>query len=250
VRDLLREVSEGGEGKWIDSLAQPYEILDEKQKRWLEPLGPIATVIARLLYAFGRMGMLLLFRVRAVGLENLPADRAWVMTPNHVSYLDPFAIAAVLNWKQLRQTYWAGWTGIVSANPVMRFLSRLGKILPLEPTRAARTGLALGAIVLKSGKNLVWFPEGERSPTGELQPFKPGIGLLLERYATSAIPVCIHGTHEALPLGRRVPRLVSIQIVIGKARTADELMREGRGDKSHARIANAIQEKVAELARL
>ena len=132
----------------------------------------------------------------------------------------------------------------------MRFLSRLGKILPVEPTRAARTGLALGAVVLKSGKNLVWFPEGERSLTGELQPFKPGIGMLLERFPISAIPVCIRGTHQALPLGERVPRLVSIQVVIGKVRTADELVREGHGEKPHARIANALQEKVAELGRL
>ena len=171
------------------------------------------------------------------------------MTPNHVSYLDPLAIAAVLDWKQLRETYWAGWTGIVSANAFMRFLSRLGKILPVEPTRAARTGLALGAIVLKSGKNLIWFPEGERSPTGELQSFKPGIGMLLERFPTSAIPVSIQGTREALPLGQRMPRLRSIRVVIGRARNADELIGAGRGQKPHEQIANALQQKVEELAR-
>ena len=250
VRDLLREIIESGEGKWIDPLAQPYEILDEKQKRWLKPLSPVAAGVARFLYALGRMLMRLFFRVRAEGLENLPTDRPWVMAPNHVSYLDPFAIAAVLDWKQLRQTYWAGWTGIVSANAFMRVLSRLGKILPVEPTRAARTGLALGAIVLKSGKNLIWFPEGERSPTGELQSFKPGIGMLLERFPALAIPVCIQGTHEALPPAGRIPRLRSIRVVIGNRHSAEELMRDGRGQKSHERIANALQEKVAELARL
>ena len=250
VRDLLGEVSEAGEGAGIDPLAQPYAILDETQERWLAPLGPIATVSARFLYAVGRVLMRLFFRVRAEALGNLPRDRPWVMTPNHVSYLDPFAIAAVLDWKQLRETYWAGWTGIVSANRFMRFLSRLGKILPVEPTRTARTGLALGAIVLKSGKNLIWFPEGERSPTGELQSFKPGIGMLLERFPTLAIPVCIQGTHEALPPGRRIPRLRSIRVVIGNRHTVDELMRDGQGQKSHERIANALQEKVAELARL
>jgi long-chain acyl-CoA synthetase len=249
VRDLLREVSEGGEGKWIDPLAQPNEILDEKQKRWLKPLSPVAAGVARFLYWLNRLLVRLFFRLSAEGLENLPKEKPWVLTPNHVSYLDPFAIAAVLNWNQLRQTYWAGWTDIVLANPIMRFLSRLGKILPVEPTRAARTGLALGAIVLKNGRNLVWFPEGGLSVTGQLQTFKPGIGMLLEHFATPALPVFIKGTYEALPAGNRFPRLRSIRVMIGKPHGPDELMRRGRGRRPHEQIANGLQEKVAELAR-
>ena len=250
VRDLLREVTEAGEGEGIDPLAQPYEILDENQKRWLEPLGPIAAATARFLYAVNRLLMRSFFRFRAEGVENLPKDKPWVLIPNHVSYLDPFAIAAVLDWHQLRQTYWAGWTGIVSANAIMRFLSWLGKILPVEPTRASRTGLALGAIILRDKKNLVWFPEGGRSPTGQLQPFKPGIGMLLGRFPTCVIPVFVDGTYEAWPLGRRFPRLCPIQAIIGKACNGQELVREGRGQKPHEQIANALQERVAAIALL
>jgi long-chain acyl-CoA synthetase len=247
VRDLLREVLEAGEGAGVDPLAQPYAILNEAEKRWLLPLGFVSNVTARFLYAVGRVLMRLFFRVNAEGLENVPMDRPWIMTPNHVSYLDPFALAAVLSWSQLRATYWAGWTGIVTANAFMRFLSRLGRILPVEPTRAARSGLALGAIVLQSGKNLVWFPEGGRSPTGEVQPFKPGIGMLVERFPTAVLPVSIQGTREAMPLGAKVPRLRPIRVLIGKPCTADELMREGHGEKPHERIANALQAKVAGL---
>jgi long-chain acyl-CoA synthetase len=247
VRDLLHEVTEAGEGQGIDPLAQPYEILDANQKRGLEPLGPIANLTARFLYAFGRLSMRLLFRLHIEGLENLPKNKPWLLIPNHVSYLDPFAIAAVLNWNQLRQTYWAGWTGIVSANAIMRFLGWLGKILPVEPTRGARTGLALGAIILQSKKNLVWFPEGGLSPNGNLQPFKPGIGMLLERFPTDAIPVFVSGTYEAWPVGQRFPHLCPIRVLIGKPCNAQELMREGRGQKPHEKIANALQEKVAAL---
>ena len=191
--------------------------------------------------------MRLLFRVRAEGLEHLPQDRQWILTPNHVSYLDPFAIAALLDWNQLRKTYWAGWTGIIFANPLMRFLSRLGKILPVEPTRAARSSLAFGAIILKKKKNLVWFPEGERSANGKLQQFKPGIGMLLEHFPTSAIPVFVHGTHEALPPGKFFPRSRAIRVVLGKPLDGRELKGKGRGDKPHQKIASALNEKVAEL---
>ncbi len=248
VRDLLREVTEGGEGEAIDPLAKPDEALDEKQKRWLKPLGPIAAATARFLYAVNRMLMRLLFRVRAKGLEHLLQDRQWVLTPNHVSYLDPFAIAALLDWSQLRKTYWAGWTGVAFANPVMRFLSRLGKILPVEPMRAARSSLAFGATILKSKKNLVWFPEGGLSASGELQEFKPGIGMLLEHFPTSVIPVFVHGTREALPPGKFFPRPHAIRVVFGKPLDARELKRKGRGEKSHQQIASALHDSVAKLA--
>ena len=248
VRDLLREVLEAGEGGAIDPLAQPDAILSEQQKRWLRPLGPLMNLTARGIYASGRGLMRLLFRVRVEGVENLPNDKPWALTPNHTSYLDGLVLANALRWPQLRNTYWAGWTGIVSANVFMRFLSRLGRILPVEPSRAARTGLALGAIVLRNGKNLVWFPEGGLSASGELREFKPGIGMLLERFPTVAIPVCIQGTREALPPGRRIPRLCSVRIIIGKPRTADALMREGPGAKPHERIANALRAEVAQLS--
>jgi long-chain acyl-CoA synthetase len=249
VRDLLREVTEGGEGESADPLEKPDEVLDSRQKQWLEPLGPIAAATARFLYAVNRVLMRVIFRLHAEGPERLPEDRQWVMTPNHVSYLDPFAIAALLDWNQLRKTYWAGWTGVIFANPVIRFLSWLGKILPVEPTRAARSSLAFGATILKSKKNLVWFPEGGRSANGKLQEFKPGIGMLLEHFPASVIPVFVHGTHEALPPGKFFPRAHAIRVALGKPIDVGELKGEGRGEKPHQQIASALQKKVARLGQ-
>ncbi len=249
VRDLLREVLEAAEGEGVDPIAQPYEILDETQKRWLRPLGPAMNQTARAIYAAGRVLMRLLFRVHVIGRENLPNGRQWIMTPNHISLLDGFVLANALDWNQLRNTYWAGWTGIVAANRLMRFLSRLGRILPVEPSRAARSGLALGAIVLQKGKNLVWFPEGGLARSGKLQPFKPGIGLLLERFATVVVPVCILGTREALPPDSARLRFRPVRIVIGKPCSAEELRRLGHGTRSQEQIATGLREKVAELQR-
>ena len=249
VRDLLHEVTESSEGESVDPLEKPDEVLDEKQKQWLEPLGPVAATTARFLYAVNRVLMRVIFRLRVEGLEHLPEDEQWVMTSNHASYLDPFAIAALLDWNQLRKTYWAGWTGIVLANPVMRFLSRLGKILPVEPMRAARSSLAFGATILKNKKNLVWFPEGGLSANGELQDFKPGIGMLLEHFPARVVPVFVHGTHQALPPGKFFPKPHAIYVVFGKALDAQQLKREGRGEKPQQEITNALHDYVAKLAQ-
>jgi len=155
----------------------------------------------------------------------------------------------LLDWNQLRKTYWAGWTGIVLANPVMRFLSRLGKILPVEPMRAARSSLAFGATILKNKKNLVWFPEGGLSANGELQDFKPGIGMLLEHFPARVVPVFVHGTHQALPPGKFFPKPHAIYVVFGKALDAQQLKREGRGEKPQQEITNALHDYVAKLAQ-
>ena len=249
VRDLLHEVTEGSEGESVDPLEKPGEVLDEKQKQWLEPLGLVAATTARFLYAVNRILMRVIFRLRVEGLEHLPEDEQWVLTPNHASYLDPFAIAALLGWNQLRKTYWAGWTGVVLANPLMRFLSRLGKILPVEPMRAARSSLAFGATILKNKKNLVWFPEGGLSANGELQDFKPGIGMLLEHFPVRVVPVFVHGTHQALPPGKFFPKPHAICVVFGKPLDVQQLQREGRGEKPHEQIASALHDRVAKLAQ-
>jgi long-chain acyl-CoA synthetase len=123
----------------------------------------------------------------------------------------------------------------------------LGKILPVEPTGAARSSLAFGVKILKNKKSLVWFPEGELSPGGELQEFKPGIGMLLEHFPVGVIPVFIHGTRAALPPGKFLPRLRAIRVIFGKPLDARELKRDGRGEKPHQQIASALQGKVAEL---
>ena len=60
------------------------------------------------------------FRLRVRGLENLPEIGPFVLAPNHVSYLDSFALAAALDHGRLRETYWAGWVGAAFGNPVTR----------------------------------------------------------------------------------------------------------------------------------
>jgi long-chain acyl-CoA synthetase len=172
-----------------------------------------------------------------------------VFAPNHRSLLDPFAIAAVLPRAFLRQTFWGGATEWLFTNPFARLLSRIANVVPVDPRRAAISSLALGAAVLERRQNLVWFPEGGRSPTGELQRFLPGVGMLLERFKVPVVPMFIHGTEEALPLGRFLPRPARVTVVFGDPIHPDELARRGEGTETAERITNALHDAVAELGR-
>jgi long-chain acyl-CoA synthetase len=250
VRDLLQEVSEAERTETASPtlpLEQPEEVLSDRQKRWLRPLGPLSSALTWLLFHLNRLMMRSLFRLRVQGEEQLPDQGPFILTPNHASLLDPFAVAAALDQRQLRKTYWGGWTGIAFANPFNRWISRLARAVPIDPGRAAISSLAFAAAVLKQHKNLVWFPEGERSLQGQLQPFKPGIGLLLNHFQTPAIPVYIQGSFEALPRGKRWPRRQPITVRFGAPLPPAELEQQGQGEQPQHRIVQALHDQVERL---
>ena len=252
VRDLLRatiDAAEAGAGPSASPLERPEEILTEEQRRWLEPSGAVVRSLGAPVYAGNRWLMRQLFDVSAQGLERVPTHAPLVFAPNHRSLLDAFVIAAVLPLPRLRQTYWGGATEWLFTTPFARWLSRLANVVPVDPQRAAISSLALGAAVLQRKQNLVWFPEGGRSRTGELQRFLPGVGKLLERFNVPAVPVFIQGTERALPVGRVLPRPASVTIIFGDAIHPDELSRRGMGKEPAERITNALRDAVADLGR-
>ena len=251
VRDLLREVAEasptGGTAPSAIALEEPLRVLSEHQRRWLQPQGPLRTLASDALYGANRRIMRRYFRIQAEGLEHVPADGPFLLTPNHVSYLDPFVVAAALDATRQRHLFWAGWTGAAFQSPLTRFGSRLVRTVPIDPYRAIISSLAFGAAVLESGHALVWFPEGGRSPDGHLQPLKPGIGMLLEHFEVPVVPVVIVGSFDALPVGARWPRRRTVRVVFGEPVSARTLEEEGAGETRRARIVNGLAQRLLTL---
>lgn len=248
VRDLLQEVVEHSEkaGASIADFARdPGKFITEHQRRWLKPLNPVESFLAWVLYWLNRLAMRALFRLRVSGLEHLRVDGPIVITPNHLSVLDPFVVAAAMPYPLMRRTSFAGWTGMAFANPLYRFVARLARTLPVEHGQAAFSSLALPLEMLKRGQNVVWFPEGGRSLDGELQRFQPGTGILLERSACSAVPTVIRGTFEAMPFGRRLPRLHRIEIEFAAPHRPEALADSGDGAERRDRITTGLQRAVA-----
>jgi len=251
VRDLLHEIVEasgqGGEPAAKKSLEHPEEALTWKQKQWLTPLGPVATMLFNTLYGLNRALVHALFRLEVHGLDRLPRDQQVVFTPNHVSYLDPFVLGAALPLERLQRSYWAGWTGAAFHNPVNTLISRLAKTIPIDPKKGIFSSLALGAAVLDGGDSLVWFPEGQRSPSGQLQDFRPGIAILLEDFDVAVVPLFILGPEKAMPVGTILPRPRKVHVFIGEPVRSHELVRPGE-KRFREKIATALHDKVAQLS--
>ncbi|MGH7263643.1 MAG: AMP-binding protein [Candidatus Rokuibacteriota bacterium] len=251
VRDLLRAAAEasgaGERAAGLSPLERPEEALSEQQKRWLTPPGPVLWSLGIPVYALNRSLIRGLFGLTVQGGGHLPRNGPFVLTPNHRSYLDPLVIAAALPLRTLRRMYWGGAITHLFSNPMARLLSRIAQVVPVDPQRAAMSSLALGAAVLDRRRSLVWFPEGRRSPSGELQPFLPGVGMLLERFQVTAVPVFIHGTDDALPPGRMLPRFRPLRIVFGDPLDPRTLAEQGQGEEARDRIADALHDAVGKL---
>lgn len=242
IRDLLRlaAVRTGGSGDGPPPIALELE-------RWLAPTGPALTALGAVLFGLNRLTMRAAFRLRVHGAGRLPEGAAFVITPNHLSDLDPLAIAAALPFARLRRLYWAGDLVRLFYNAPARLFCRIVHLFPVDETHPA-AALTAASRVLNAGCTQVWFPEGWRSPDGTCRRFMPGIGQLLLRTGVPAVPVWLAGTFEALPRNRRIPRLHPISVVFGEPVRADVLRAEGEGRTDEERVADGLRRRVLALA--
>jgi long-chain acyl-CoA synthetase len=233
VRDLLQVI--GGTSKSAYTGAQAVDA-----ERYLEePTLPLKG-LRFLIFGLSKTLMRGCFRLRIDGLENVPDRGPFVIAPNHASYLDPVALAAALPARLLKNTRWAGWAGKMHKGRIFRTVSRATGVFPVDPDRDLGGGIGLGENVLASGRVLVWFPEGRRSPDGELQTFRRGVGVLLHKNRVPVVPVYVCGSFEAWPITRKWPRLRPIKIVFGHPESVESLLRHGRGDDEAARISDGL----------
>lgn len=138
-----------------------------------------------------------------------------MLAPNHVSYLDAPCLGLALGYQRVRRCFWAGGTNIMLGNPVMRAISKLAQVVPIDARRRPRSSLAFVALLLDRERPLVWFPEGGISEDGELQAFQPGLGVLLQQRNVPVVPVYIEGTYESLPRGRVWPGRSRVRVHFG-----------------------------------
>ncbi len=231
----------------IAYLESPDAFLTDRQRRWLEPPGWGGRITRTLLYGVNYLGVRLLFNLQTGGQEHLPEWGPYIVAPNHASSLDPFVLSAALGRRRFSRTSWAGRRGALLGNRMRRFVNRLAHAIPIRRNASA---LAVGAAALERGRILVWFPEGHRSDTGQLQPFKRGVGVLMDHFRVPAVPAYIHGAYEAMPRHARLPRrLTQITVTFGAPLDPTEFARHRDREQRIERLVDALRERVVKLGR-
>ena len=186
-------------------------------------VGPPGMLVAMLfgakehLYVLGHAGVrLALFltgiRFRLVGREHVPTDRAAVFCANHQSNVDPPVLFKAVH-PRLHILYKAE----IDAIPVLARAFRFGGFIPVDRRNkeAALRSIEAGAQSLRSGNSFLIFPEGTRSRTADLLPFKKGGFIMAIKAQAPIVPVAVQGGRDAMRRGSAIIRPVTVSIRVG-----------------------------------
>jgi 1-acyl-sn-glycerol-3-phosphate acyltransferase len=194
-------------------------------------------------YGLCRLAHQMFFRGDVAGLENLPESGGYIVAANHASLLDPPMVGQFLP-RQVsffaRKTLWkpgvaAWWLDAVGTIPVDR-----------------DGGTSLDAIkrvlqALASGRVVIVFPEGTRSPNGELQAPRPGVGLLACKARVPVVPARVFGSFEAFGRDGRLRLGSPVSVAYGKALSPQEYDNPADGRERYARTAARIMEAITRI---
>jgi len=209
VRGTAAGSIEAGERKYgWPSRLRSYLIFDPLIWLYTVSLGILSIPVslfgdkARILHDFARFWSWLIMKtilcpVRVTGLEQIDGSKPHVYAVNHGSALDipilyvylPFQFRIAFK-KELLSYPIVGW-----------HLRRSGQVC-VDQQNPSRSIAHIRSAVksLQEGMPLVIFPEGGRTPDGEIKPFMPGAFFLAIKAQVDIVPVALVGTYEALPM--------------------------------------------------
>ena len=199
------------------------------------------------LYMLGHGGVIIAtwlvgIRYRVAGIENLPKKRSALFISNHQSNIDPPILYRALH-PRLHFVY----KSELQAIPILPRAFNMAGFIPIERRNLERAMAALdqGAAALRAGTSFLMFPEGTRSRTGELLPFKKGGFVMAINAQAPIVPVAISGARAAMRKGSRIIRPVTVSIRVGQPVETTGLSPDERDvaiDEVRARIQQMLDQ--------
>ncbi|WP_142534163.1 AMP-binding protein [Saccharicrinis carchari] len=183
----------------------------------------------------------LYFRFRGKGLKNIP-DEPCIIAPNHQSYFDGLFVASFLKNKTIKNTYFYAKEKHVR-QAWLKFLANRNHIIIMDLNKDLKESIQKLGEALKKKKNLIIFPEGTRTKTGNLGDFKKTFAILSRELNVPIVPVSINGAFDALPKGSWFPRPFKTVIV-------EFLEPVMPGVESYETISNLVHSKISQQQTL
>jgi 1-acyl-sn-glycerol-3-phosphate acyltransferase len=212
-----------------------------------------------------------LFRPWVRGIENIPTTGPVILASNHLSFSDSIFLPLQSRRPVVFLAKSEYFTGKGLKGALTRWFFKSTGQLPIDRSggKASEASLNTGLKVLSQGQVLGIYPEGTRSPDGRLYRGRTGIARMVLESKAPIIPVAMIDTEKVQPIGKRLPSIRRIGIVVGTPldfsrfdgmegdrivlrAVTDEIMYELRklsGQEYVDAYASSVKEKSARLAR-
>ena len=182
--------------------------LEKRVDRYNSPSGNLVRYFAR--FVLGT-ALRIMFEVKITGAENIPRQGAFILAPNHHSYIDPVVIYGLFPFGMVKKLFWVATAQIFTHFP-LSLCCYPGKIIQTGTVATTAQSLKDAYSLLAEGEPVCIFPEGKRSIDGCIDRAKPGIGRLSSSLSVPVIPVRINGTE--MTLSRTNPKLRTGKITV------------------------------------
>ncbi len=188
--------------------------------------------------------LLLKYRLRVSGREHIPAEGGAVIAANHCSYLDPPVMCSSIH---SRVVHFMARDTLFSNRMARWYFPRVG-VIPLDRTRGDLGALKKAIASLKDGQVIGLFPEGTRSPDGDMRDAKGGIGFLIAKGNVPVVPLYISGTFEAFPKGAKNLSPSRIVARLGKPITPEEIRAAMPAKNDYEAVGALVMSRIRALA--
>jgi 1-acyl-sn-glycerol-3-phosphate acyltransferase len=236
---------------WLSRL-RSYFIFDPLIWMYTVVLGIISIPVSlfgnqgRILHGFARFWSSLIMKTiasptKVIGLEAIDTTKPYVYAVNHASALDIPVLYVYLPFE-----FRIAFKKELLAYPIVGWhLKRSGQICVDQQNPARSIGSIRSALKsLKSGMPFVIFPEGGRTPDGEIKPFLPGALFLAIKAQVDIVPVALVGTFELLPMNTYHIKCRPLEMRVG-----DPIPTSGYTVRNMDALSDRVHQAVEDLYR-
>ena len=181
---------------------------------------------------------LLIWRVRAIGRENVPKDAPLILAPNHFSQMDHFFIGLYLR-RKIRFMAKSQMFG----PPLLTYIYKHGGVIPVRRGHHDEEAFTTAFTVLDQDGMLLIYAEGGRSRSGELGEPKRGLGRLALESGAPVVPIAIFGSAAV----RRWKRLRFPQVTVQYGKPLSFPKEEGPSHERQLEVATEVFNRVREM---
>ncbi len=185
----------------------------------------------------------LFYHHKVYGKEHI-SKAGGILASNHSSFLDP----PILGVSCPDEVHFLARASLFRG-PIFGWLIRTLNTHPVTPGKGNISTFKKAYELLSQGKKVVVFPEGTRSPDGQLQEGKAGVGMLVLRAKCRVIPVYIHGSYEVWNVHNKLPHLFGRRTacVFGSAVDFSHFFDLEDKKEAQEKIVKGIMEAIARL---